>query len=315
MSWVILGSVLSLIVGCEGPPDGDPQSGNASGNGDPEVPGRIVEDVQGVTGKATDYFDTDERFAASQNLHMCVLSRVGGDFDDWDDARQCVIDYADYDYWTLFHGENNGVRAICTNWNNFLIPSGGNRQFSSVVLGFAGGYSDDTETKSVWKGDAITFITGIDGEMQSNNTYVQILQATTLGARSTLKISTDEPGPLLDWSQLRGNAHAFFAGVPQAQLVRLIGWNSDWQLFFRGDVTWSGTTWEFSVNSASGFSAVKMANKDSGICGFTRVAGNFDGAEERVRIESSGTNWRLGAWSHEGKVVYARSRCMAYDQR
>src|SRR4029078_9654539 len=75
----ILTSVVSLIVGCEGSTEGDPQSGIPSGNSEQDVPGKVVVESGGVTEKATDYFDTGERFAASQNLYMCVLSRVGGD--------------------------------------------------------------------------------------------------------------------------------------------------------------------------------------------------------------------------------------------
>ena len=312
MTWAILGSVLSLIVGCETPPDGGP----TSTENDPEVPGRIVLDSEGVTEKATDYFQTNERYAASQNLYMCVLSRVGGDFTNYGVNHSCTIDYTDYDFWTIYQGDNNDARAICTNWNNFLIPSGGNRQFSEDAEAIASGYQDDTDDTAVWKGDAATFITGVTGEMQSNNTYVQILQATTVGARSTLRASSDEPGPLTDFSELVGSAHAYFAGVPQAQLVKLIGAHSTTPgLFVRADVN-SSHKMEFSVSSASGFSAVSMSHQNSGICGFTRIAGNFDGAEERVRIEPTSDNrWRLGAWSHDGKTVYARARCMAYDQR
>ena len=318
----IIASALALIAGCETPIDADSRGPAHAVKQVSDTPAFVVPGGPDTSSdKASDFFDqaptASDPYLAAVNTHVCVLSYIGGNFngdDEYTNSGQSIINWPDYNYWRLYwRAGTSSARGICTNWNNFLVPSGGIKQVSEGLDITAGGNSNDSITGNGWKGDAITFLAGVNGEIQSNSTYAQIAQATTVGARSVLKVSTDE-GASLDFTFLTGFSQSIFAGVPQAQLVRLIGHNTNWG-WLRGDVTWTGTTWEFSVNTASGFSSVLMANVNSGICGFTRVAGNFDGAEERVRIEQSGNQWRLGAWAHAGKTVYAKARCMAYDQR
>jgi hypothetical protein len=264
--------------------------------------------------KASDYFERasgGDSWLAWHLSHLCLLSGVGGDFNDY---GQAVVDWAQYEFWRLHWSEGvSSARGICTNWNNFVGPSGYSMMLSNPIEAEASGFSNDTEEVNAFQGDAATFFTGVIGEMQSETEYLQTTQATTAAGFNKLRVRTEE-GDALDWTSLKGFAHGAFVGVPQQRLARFFGFNSSGQNV-RGTATSSNFTYNYAVSTVSGYSAYWLTDVNNAVCGLTRIAGNFDGTEERVRIWAKEGWWFMQVWAHPGKAVSAKARCMAYDQR
>ena len=91
-------------------------------------------------------------------------------------------------------------------------------------------------------------------------------------------------------------------------------YNRDTQSFVRSNVTTAHLS-EFPVSTVTGFSSYWMSGVDQGVCSYTRIAGNFDGGGESLRIYKNGSQWFIKASAAAGKAIYGRARCMAYDQR
>jgi len=276
----------------------------------------------GSVDKATDFFELgwdspDSPWLAYQGTHLCLWSGIGGDFnsdDEYFGAGESIVDWKDWEYWRVYYRAGvSTTRAICSNWDNFVVPSGGVKWISEGGWAEAAGNANATAEAGGWQGDAVTFLRGVKGEMQSNTEYVQINQATTIAGSSVLRVHEEE-GDFLDWTFLQGFSHSVFVGVPQRNLARLIGFNSSTGTFVRGTVNSTGT-FEFPVSTVSGFSSYWLAGVNQGVCSFTRMAGNFDGGGERVRIFQNGGQWFVQASAAAGKGIYAKVRCMAYDQR
>jgi hypothetical protein len=321
----LLASMLAMgalwtAPGCDGQTDTD-QGAATSVTSDENnaLAGTVPAASATPTEKASDYFEKEatssDPWLQYQGNYMCVLSKVQGWFADDFDPGQVIADWADNDYWRIYwtSGRNTGS-GICTNWNNFLLPSGGSISYSRGASAEVSGYADGTSTATSWAGDAITFVRGVFGEMQGNTEYAQINQAMTISGKSTLEVRSEE-GNFLDYTIMRGYSHAIRVGVPGAHLAYMIGYNTSNSSWVRATAnSWSAMT-EFPVSTVSGFSGYWLAGVDQGVCGFTRIAGNFDGGGEWVRIYQNGGQWFIKAQAAAGKGVYGKARCLAYDQR
>lgn len=310
----VIAGTLSVFAGCDGQSDNADDSVSISQS---ESGAHLAAPEGGDTTKASDFVDiaptTSYPWLEYQNDYLCLLSYVGGDYNA-EDHGWCLIEWPEANYWTA-HWEDgmSTTRAICTNWNNFVVPSGGDKWISEGAKAEYSGRKDGTTDATGWQGDAVTFLRGVGGELQSNTEYAQITQPTTISGYANLRVHTEVPD-LLDYSSISGWSHSVFVGVPQAHLAYLIGYDTNSQSFVRGTVKSSGV-FEFPVSTDTGFSSYWLSDVNDGVCSFTYISGNFDGAEERIRIYQNGGNWFVKAWAHSGKHVYGRARCMAYDQR
>jgi hypothetical protein len=319
----LMAGALSLLAGCDAASsdDGALDGTNARWSDSGEVGEAATGDD---VAKASDYYERGTTAATNpvlpyigyQGKYMCVLSMVTGNFngdDRYSNSGHVIVDWADSDFYRFYwrDGWTDG-RALCTNWSNFLVGSGGVKQFSGNFVGEVWGFSDQTAEGPTWTGDAITFVTGLDGEMQGGGEYVRAIQSTTVSGKSKLRVH-EESGSAFDQTFLDGFAQAFRIGVPGARLIRLRGYNSAGNNV-TGNVNSSGT-FEFAVSTVSGYSGYWMTPVDDGFCGFTHISGNFDGGGEVIRNYKTDGWWFLKASSTGGKAVYARSRCVAYDQR
>jgi hypothetical protein len=310
---------LSAAPGCDGQTDTD-QGAATSVTSDENnaLAGTVSAASAAPTEKASDYFEkeatSNDPWLQSPGSYMCVLSKVQGWFDNDFDPGQIIADWADSNYWRIYFmsGRDTGS-GICTNWNNFLVPSGGSISYSRGASAEVSGYANGTATATSWAGDAITFVRGVNGEMQTNTEYVQANQATTISGTSQLEVRSEEGG-FLNYTILRGYSHAIRVGIPGRHLAYMIGYNTSSSSFVRGTVN-SSSLMEFPVSTVSGFSGYWLAGVDQGVCGFTRIAGNFDGGGEWVRIYQNGGQWFIKASAAAGKAVYGKARCLAYDQR
>jgi len=323
----LMGSALAFAPACEpaATDQADQQPGSAAGErvtSKPDIGVRLAASGgSGDVDKASDFFELgsdspDSPWLGDPATHLCVWSGVGGDFNSDDEfaGGESIVDWKDWDWWRVYYRAGvSTTRAICTNWNNFVVPSGGVKWISDGGWAEVYANADASAQATAWLGDAVTFLRGVKGEMQSNTEYVQIDQATSIGTNSILRVHSDE-GDFFDFTFLDGYSQSVFVGVPQRNLARLIGFNSTTGTFVRGTVASTGT-FEFPVSTVSGFSAYWLAGVNQGICSFTRMAGNFDGGGERVRIFQNGGQWFVQASAAAGKGIYAKVRCMAYDQR
>lgn len=310
---------LSLLAGCEGTATEPGPAGTTQGAG--VTPSVTVEAaVGGDVAKATDFFEKTtsrgDKVVASPGGYMCALSMVTGNFegdDELNNAGQTYIDWEWEGYYRFWWRPGwTNARALCTNWNNFLIGAGGEKRYSGQGWAEAYGYSTQTADVAMFPGDWITFVQGMIGELQGGGEYVRAIQSKTLTGNSTVR-AHEEDGSALDWTFLRGFGQSFRIGKPGAKLIRLRGYDSAGNA--AGNAASSGT-FEFPVSTVSGYSGYWMTTVNDGFCGFTKLSGNFDGGGEILRISKSSDGWwYLSASSTGGKAISANARCVAYDQR
>jgi len=239
-------------------------------------------------------------FAVGQ--YACVLSKVYGNYGGTGEA----IVSAGSTHW---RAEGKGS-MICVPYSKYKFGSGGWAGASSAFR--LSRSSDGRSTRSTWWGDAITFVTGVRGEMEGRDDEVFIKQSTS-ATRASVEY--------LDWysdpsGYLNGYATSIFAGMPGNARTRLWGVSPQGH-WTTGDTTSTGT-FEFSVSVPSGYSSAYMAPTTEALCGFTRVAGDFDDNNERVQIYeytgTSPTRWRLTAKESGASSAAAKARCHNYDQ-
>jgi hypothetical protein len=145
---------------------------------------------------------------APVDTHMCVLTRVSGDFDG---GGEEVKIYQMNGYWYL-GGQSMqtgvGGSAYCFAKNQFLA-NGAARWTSGDFWVWAqsgGRYSYQTES---WWGDATTILNGIAGQLRSKDDRAFIIQSYGAFTPSALRVE------LYD-GFLKGYAHSFFAGTPSS---------------------------------------------------------------------------------------------------
>ena len=303
----IITGAFALMAGCEGVSD---DGGGGEGGGSGSQPGKVIPQG-GQTDKASDYFEADPathgELLADLATHFCTTSFIRGEIHTL--AQKVSIGFQNnQEIWMLQHPEGE-ARAVCTNWNNFRTASGGFHMVSTGEQATANGTFASEARKIEWQGDAMLFLRGIAGLYNGKEFFSKTIQGLTKAEVNQLYVHEDDLGTF----NTRGYSHAVFVGVPQVQLVKMIGYNTSANLV-RGTVNSSGT-FEFPISTSSGFSSYWMSSLDDGFCGLTRLGGQFDGIEERVRLYPNGNQWFYKVWAHEGKNVHARARCMAYDQR
>lgn len=297
----------------------------AGGDGTGDVSTEVLSDLaagtsaaapaDGLVPKAASWFEhstaLNGKWVAPTNTHVCVLTGVQGNFSDYDLGR-VELNWPENSYWTLWSNSYSTGYAVCASWGNFIAPSGSGLSVSAGAHAMINGNADATAEANAWRGDSMTFLRGVDGELQGTGEYVQTIQATTIPTYSKLRTHS-EVGSFLDYTVLHGYSHSILVGVPQTRLVRLMGYNTAGNMV-RSTISAAGT-FEFAVSNVSGFSGYWLSTVDQGLCSFTHISGNFDGGGEWARINSNGGQWFLKASGAAGKGVYARARCMAYDQR
>jgi hypothetical protein len=309
----IMTSAVALLAGCEGVSD---DAGGGEGGGSGSQPGKVI--PQGQTDKASDFFeisaDASGDFPADVATHFCNLSFLRGPFQGSIDLT--FIDRVnEWDSWQLHRyigfDDWKDASAVCTNWNNFRMASGGFHMVSTGVQAKSATIGIGEDTTNEWQGDAMLFLRGIAGVYESDDEFAKTIQSTTVAGVNKLYVHDSTTSAV----STKGFSHAVFAGVPQVQLVKTINYNSSNATWVRGNVNSGGDVREFPISTTSGFSSHWLSPVHDGFCGYTRLSGRFDGGEERVRLYVNGGNWYMKAWAHEGKTVVARARCMAYDQR
>jgi hypothetical protein len=307
----IITSAVALMAGCEGASD---DGGGGAGASNGSLPGKVI--PQGPTDKASDFFEYTASFGNNfiepVDTHFCTTSFLRGPFQGADDVVQ--IDWQNqWDTWSLQHNvgpdQFREAHAVCTNWNNFRTASGGFHMVSTGRSANANGFGASEARANEWQGDAMMFLRGIAGNYDGSQYFAKVTQSTTIAGENQLYVHEDS----LNDQSTKGFSHVVFVGVPQTQLVKMIGYNTSGNLV-RGNVNSSGT-FEFPVSTSSGFSGYWMSSVHDGFCGLTRLGGQFDGGEERVRLYPNGEDWYYKVWAHSGKNVHARARCIAYDQR
>jgi hypothetical protein len=309
----IITSAVALMAGCDGASDDLGGGGGASGS----EPGKVI--PQGQTDKASDFFEisffASGGYPAPVATHFCTTSFLRGPFNG--SADVVYLHWQNqWDSWQFHWSNSNGdvyrdMSAVCTNWNNFKTDSGGFSMLSTGASASSSGWEAAEASVYEWQGDAMMFLRGIAGYYKSDQEFSRADQSTTIAGenrlyvhdRSTTSIST------------KGLSHVVFAGVPQDQLVKTININLSTGAYVRGNVNSSNAVKDYPISTTSGYSGYWMSPTNDGFCGLTRLGGQFDGAEERVRLYPTEGFWYYKVWAHSGKNVHARARCMAYDQR
>ena len=309
----IITSAVALMAGCDGASD---DGGGGEGGGSGSQPGKVIPQG-GQTDKASDFFEIglwdSGGYPAYVASHFCTTSYVSGPFDGSDDVLSMDWDN-EWDSWHQYRYTNDDrgdVAAACTNWNNFRVASGGFHMVSTGVQAKSATVGIGEDTTNEWQGDAMLWLRGIAGVYESDDEFAKTVQSTSIAGVNKLYVHDSTTSAV----STKGFSHAIFAGVPQVQLVKTINYSTSIQNWVRGNVSSGGDVREFPISTVSGFSSHWLSPVHDGFCGYTRLSGRFDGAEERARLYINGNNWYMRVWGHAGKPVIARARCMAYDQR
>jgi hypothetical protein len=255
----------------------------------------------------------------SDSSFVCALTGMQGDFadDDYDGGREFVQVTHDQGRYRLETGPGRTGRMVCANMSNFARPAGSTLMRFSDFVSIDNVNSDHSQNKNMFWGDAVTMISQVRGEFQSDQEYVQVTQSTNPSTPSVLRGRTTV-GDFFDETSLGGGAHSVFMGNPNNHtLVKLIGYNTQGNLA-RGNVSSSGT-FEMPVNTHSGFSSYWLSTttgNNSGLCYFTKLSGDFNGNGESATITVRNGRWFLEAkYGGVSRGTNAKARCLAYDQR
>jgi hypothetical protein len=253
-----------------------------------------------------------------------LLSEVTGDYGD-----QGCSEVTSYD--GMWRGTCRG-RAVCVNWSSFSEGVNGTHLLleGGVVASYGGGTgappTSITNNANMWSGNSITFVNGMLGEMEGGGEYGRIIQSGSVTTTSKVQAHTQAFG-YLNPTYLSVAAVSVFAGVlSQNRLARVVGYgvsppylsSGAYGAYIYGGVNTTGT-FEFDVATDSGYSSYWLVPPVFGVCGLTRVSGNFNGGGEKATItetlHSNGRNyWLLKTTAGSGASAKASARCMAFNQ-
>lgn len=243
--------------------------------------------------------------------HLCFLTRLSGEMAS---ARSIVVvhhsntnisDHSgpehlpndsngniveDGDTWKIGGSTdgNNSLRgdATCVPKSDFLLgPSNVFWESGNVVnQKFQGG----SGAKDLWLGNAISYIDGVHGWFEGGGEFAQI-EPGWPNTPSQLNVRTQNS------SAVSGVARSLFLGIPGVTDTRRTG----------------------MVSSSGNKKQLLLPTRD-GVCYLTRISGDFNGSEERIRIspvvDAQGTEW----WqfeTHAGRgKAYATAECVLYNQ-
>jgi hypothetical protein len=204
----------------------------------------------------------------STNEGFCWLSGLQGNFNSTGEQ----VDVNHYKgQWTLggFTGGSEGLwaQATCVKWSAFKTPtlnaSESVRWVSDTFSGSAPSCS--YQSYGLWKSDAVSFVTGLGGNMAKGN-GVRVIQGREVNEYSSLNITNDCPN---DNANFYGRAHSVFIGKPHVGDMPQFWGTSGTGVPFSSARTYYAIG---RLNQGS----VEMAPTDKAFCYISYVFGNFD---------------------------------------
>lgn len=195
------------------------------------------------------------------------------------------------------HTNSLSGEATCVPLSNFFTDAGGVIWQSE---GNGAGISspswpncNKTASSNLWNGDALSYLSHVHGNYEGSGEVAEIIT----GGRNTpsqIRVKTGK----CDYNH-SSQGRSLFVGTP--------GVSNMWR-------------YNYSANASSGQTrTTRMMRTNRGVCYFTRISGDFDGAGERVRIfprvDTDGAEyWFVEAKADRG-TAYANAQCALYDQR
>jgi hypothetical protein len=259
------------------------------------------------TNPTRSFYSNGYNFDYRTNLYdsgwLCVLTGMGGA----SYIAATIEDDPNRGGWVLSTYVENQAWAECTQWSNFLFPSG-SVIWVSPIIGSAAASSGNwaTDIENAWWGDAVTMISGSLEKWSGFGEWMQVIQSTNGFSPSTFWTHEE------NHTDFFGQAYSIFIGVPSSgRLVKVIGYQGG--AYGPSDVTQPDT--EAAVSTESGYSAYWLAPTDRSICYLSMVSGHFNGLSENLHIWNNNNQWFLQATRGPNGTVQGRARCLAYDQR
>jgi len=240
------------------------------------------------------------------NDYFCALTGVAGKFEGAGEEVYINGDFTGSIPMWAMHGKSQqtGVSGTATCYTRGSFTGAGSQQTivspefvhqdKSPGCHWYGCpvHSPSPTSITAWQGDSVTMITGMGGDFNGTEEYIEVKQAST-GAASTLIEAQND----IEWNEIsRIHAHSFFIGVPGAgRLAR--------------------TTGIYAAGGVNGADRREMLPVDQGMCYLTRISGDFQGAHTAVTIERNNNNrWELVVKGSSGDKVYGQARCMYLNQ-
>jgi hypothetical protein len=145
---------------------------------------------------------------------------------------------------------------------------------------------------NMWDGTAVSAISGVYGNFEGGGEYAQIIPPSTPAGATKLKAKSEQCGGAIAYG------HSIFAGVLGQPMTRSVMFSA----------------------SSKGTRRVRMTPTSTTFCYLTKVSGNLDGGEERIRIfpeidATSGIEFWVLETVAGGGSAYASAQCAGYDQR
>lgn len=250
------------------------------------------------------------------STHVCVLSRVGGNFRGGGEA---VRVYQANGMWMLGgRSQQDGVNAAatCFRVSSFNTPQGNARWISpEMTVSWQVGGACENRTTTSWWGDAATFLSGISGDFAGDGEYARVDQSENGFAPSVVSSNACQEGDVYTVQ-----AHAFFAGKPHTgHLPNYIGPDI---ATGRGEKIGTASNIGEYVTGAIGDTGpgpdTVMAPITSAMCYLTGVQGKLRGDGEYVEIVPKTVHgvqrWVLHSSSGQVSLLAARARCYARSQ-
>jgi hypothetical protein len=246
-------------------------------------------------------------YLASASTHVCVLTRLKGDFDG---GGEKVLVYQANGSWYLGGtSKQSGIGGVayCYAMSAFVSPNVNGRwhdvDWSVQQYGTGTAY----ESSAPFLGDAATFINGFAGRLQYAGDQVYIAHSSGPYTPNTGYAQMGRSGAVA-----RNYFMSFWAGTGPGVLAKY--WNN---ATYRVDSS-------YRCVSSYGNYEVAMAPVNDAMCVFTQIGngGNWDGGAEYVDIypKTAGgvETWYLRA--HSGycdgsRKTVAEARCFKRDQR
>jgi hypothetical protein len=247
------------------------------------------------------------KFLASASTHVCVLTKLQGDFDG---GGEKVVVYQSGGNWYLGGSSAQsgiGGTAYCFAINRFYSanPSWAWHDADKYVDRYGTGLN--TASAHPFLGDAITFINGFSGRLQYARDQIFVVQSSGPYTPNNAYAEMGRSGAVA-----RNHFMSFYAGTTQGTLAK-----------FWYNATYRADSSLRCVNSYGDYE-VPMAPVNDAMCVFTQIGngGNWDGGAERVdiypKVAGGVETWYLRARSgycgNERKTS-AEARCFKRDQR
>jgi hypothetical protein len=250
------------------------------------------------------------------SAHVCVLTRVGGNFRG---AGEAVSVYQANGMWMLGgRSQQDGVNAAatCFRMSSFNTPQGNARWISpEMILSWQVGGDCDNRSITSWWGDAATFLSGISGDFAGDGEYAYVDQSQNGFAPSVINSNACQEGDVYTVQ-----SHAFFAGKPHTgHLPSYIGPDIATGRERVGTVKNVLEYYTSAADTPFGHEGhTVMAPATSAMCYLTGVKGKLRGDGEYVEIvpETVGgvQRWVLRSSSGQDGTLWGHARCYARNQ-